>query len=91
MQVNKRITIFFNIKRKFWFFLRTIKPIPIAPRITMISTGDSFGVSGGQGVMGFSGGCPGSDTIQKHRGSGGKGTHRNITHISNRNRDDEDC
>jgi hypothetical protein len=56
----------------------------------MISTGDSFGVSGGQGVMGFSGGCPGSDTIQKHRGSGGKGTHRNITHSSNRNRDDED-
>ena len=38
--------------------MRTIKPIPIAPRITMIPTGDSFRVSVGQGVMGFSGVVP---------------------------------
>jgi hypothetical protein len=57
----------------------------------MILTGDSFGVSVGQGVMGFSVGCPGNDIIQKHRGSGGKGTPRNITNSCNRNRDEEDC
>ena len=90
MQANKRITIFLTSKKSSDFF-ENDKTDSDSPRITMILTGDSFGASVGQGVMGFSGGCPGSDTIQKHRGPGGKGTHRNITHISNRNRDDEDC
>jgi hypothetical protein len=53
MRDNKRNTLFLTSKNVH-DFLRTKKPIPIAPRITVISTGDSLGVSVGQGVIGFS-------------------------------------
>ena len=53
MQDDTKTTIFL-ISKKVHVFLRTIKPIPIAPRITMISPGDSLGVFVGQGVIGFS-------------------------------------
>ena len=53
MRGNKINTFFCFTSKKVHGFLRTIKPIPIAPRITMISIGDSLGVSVGQGVIGF--------------------------------------